>query len=99
MRGDSDARMGQVRRLRQGGDPGMMAIRLPDRPAFRIRQKQDSSGYDCKVMRGGSGRDRPRRARASWRWGYYDFQAVSDVGFRVVRVSEAAAKRKGAEVG
>jgi formylglycine-generating enzyme required for sulfatase activity len=44
------------------------------------------SGIDRKVIRGGSWRDRPNKARASWRWGYYRFQPVFDVGFRVVRL-------------
>jgi formylglycine-generating enzyme required for sulfatase activity len=52
------------------------------------------SGHDRKVVRGGSWRDRPRKARVSWRWGYYEFQPVFDVGFRVVRLSDAAAKRE-----
>jgi len=50
------------------------------------------------MFRGGSWRDRPKKARASWRWGYYKFQPVFDVGFRVVRLSEASAKRKTAKV-
>lgn len=45
------------------------------------------SGIDRKVVRGGSWRDRPNKARASWRWGYCRFQPVFDVGFRVVRVA------------
>jgi len=44
------------------------------------------SGIPRKVIRGGSWRDRPNKARASWRWGYYKFQPVFDVGFRVVRL-------------
>lgn len=35
-----------------------------------------------------------RGGRMSWRWGYYRFQPVFDVGFRVVRSSDAAAGRK-----
>ncbi len=45
------------------------------------------SGIDRKVIRGGSWRDRTNKARASWRWGYYKFQPVFDVGFRVVRLA------------
>jgi len=45
------------------------------------------AGYDRKVVRGGSWADRPKKARASWRWGYYPFQPVFDVGFRVVRLT------------
>jgi formylglycine-generating enzyme required for sulfatase activity len=48
------------------------------------------SGIERKVIRGGSWRDRPNKARASWRWGYYKFQPVFDVGFRVVRLAPAA---------
>jgi formylglycine-generating enzyme required for sulfatase activity len=51
-----------------------------------------ASGHDRKVVRGGSWRDRPIKARASWRWGYYEFQPVFDVGFRVVRLANAPAK-------
>ncbi len=43
-----------------------------------------SSGHNRKTVRGGSWRDRPQKARASWRWGYYEFQPVFDVGFRVI---------------
>lgn len=44
------------------------------------------SGHERKVVRGGSWRDRPKKAHAAWRWGYYTFQPVFDVGFRVIRV-------------
>ncbi|MCP4639203.1 MAG: formylglycine-generating enzyme family protein [bacterium] len=37
-----------------------------------------------RVVRGGSWRDRPRRARASFRQAYESWQRVVDVGFRVV---------------
>ena len=47
------------------------------------------SGIQRKVIRGGSWRDRPNKARASWRWGYYKFQPVFDVGFRLVRLIPA----------
>jgi formylglycine-generating enzyme required for sulfatase activity len=50
------------------------------------------SGIDRKVIRGGSWRDRPNKARASWRWGYYKFQPVFDVGFRVVRLARPVHK-------
>jgi formylglycine-generating enzyme required for sulfatase activity len=50
------------------------------------------SGIARKVIRGGSWRDRPNKARASWRWGYYKFQPVFDVGFRVVRLARPAPK-------
>jgi len=37
-----------------------------------------------KTVRGGSWRDRPRRARSAFRLHYEPSQAVHDVGFRVV---------------
>ncbi len=43
------------------------------------------AGHERKAVRGGSWRDRPKKAYAAWRWGYYKFQPVFDVGFRVVR--------------
>ncbi|MEN8148798.1 MAG: SUMF1/EgtB/PvdO family nonheme iron enzyme [Planctomycetota bacterium] len=52
-----------------------------------------SSDYgrsDRKVVRGGSWRDRPKNARAGWRWGYRYWQAVYNVGFRVVVRPEVA---------
>jgi formylglycine-generating enzyme required for sulfatase activity len=47
------------------------------------------AGHKRKVVRGGSWRDRPKKAHAAWRWGYYAFQPVFDVGFRVVRAVNA----------
>ena len=35
-------------------------------------------------MRGGSWRDRPFRCTSAWRLGYYTYQPVWDVGFRVI---------------
>ena len=45
-----------------------------------------ASDYDAerKVVRGGSFASRPRDATSSWRWGYFPWQKVYDVGFRVV---------------
>lgn len=37
-----------------------------------------------RVVRGGSWYDRPRRATASWRWGYPGWRPVYNVGFRVI---------------
>ncbi len=37
-----------------------------------------------KVIRGGSWADRPKDARASWRWGYPNWQRPFNVGFRVI---------------
>ena len=48
-----------------------------------------SCGHDRMVVHGGSWRDRPKKVRVSWRWSYYRFQPVFDVGFRVVRLSAA----------
>ncbi len=51
-----------------------------------------------RTVRGGSWADRPSRATASSRWGYYPWQRVVDVGFRIVirpepkRVAGAASK-------
>ncbi|MFV1966976.1 MAG: SUMF1/EgtB/PvdO family nonheme iron enzyme, partial [Pirellulaceae bacterium] len=43
---------------------------------------------DRRVARGGSWRDRPRRCTSSFSVGYYPFQAVYNVGFRVVCETE-----------
>jgi formylglycine-generating enzyme required for sulfatase activity len=37
-----------------------------------------------KSVRGGSWYDRPKHASATTRWGYYTWQKVYNVGFRVV---------------
>lgn len=37
-----------------------------------------------RTVRGGSWRDRPKRATSSWRWGYPAWRKVYNVGFRVV---------------
>ena len=41
-----------------------------------------------KVVRGGSWRDRPERARAGYRLAYKPFQPVFNVGFRVAFPAE-----------
>ena len=46
------------------------------------RNKADAAGE--RVVRGGSWRDRPRRAAAGYRLGYPSWQGVYNVGFRVV---------------
>ena len=42
------------------------------------------TGTEDRVVRGGSWRDRPVRARSAFRLGYRPYQAVYNVGFRVV---------------
>ncbi len=37
-----------------------------------------------RTIRGGSWRDRPKRATSSWRWGYPAWRKVYNVGFRVI---------------
>jgi formylglycine-generating enzyme required for sulfatase activity len=48
------------------------------------------TGPDKRVVRGGSWRDRPKRARSAFRWGYERYQRVFNVGFRVVLESKDA---------
>jgi hypothetical protein len=49
-----------------------------------------SSSYDetRKAVRGGSWRDRPERATASFRFGYAPYQKVYNVGFRIIMEEE-----------
>ncbi len=42
------------------------------------------TGSRKRVVRGGSWRDRPKRARSASRWAYEPYQRVFNVGFRVV---------------
>jgi len=44
-----------------------------------------------KVIRGGSWAERPKDARASWRWGYPNWQRPFNVGFRVIIESDLPA--------
>ena len=46
--------------------------------------REDIAGHERRVVRGGSWRDRPSRARSAFRLGYRPYQAVYNVGFRVV---------------
>ena len=46
--------------------------------------REDADGPGKRVVRGGSWRDRPQRARAAFRLGYLPSQPVFNVGFRVV---------------
>lgn len=43
-----------------------------------------SDAHAPRAVRGGSWRDRPVRATASWRWGYPGWRPVYNVGFRVI---------------
>ena len=60
------------------------------RSALRPYPPRDDDGRDRlegtedRVVRGGSWRDRPVRARSAFRLGYRPYQAVYNVGFRVV---------------
>lgn len=45
---------------------------------------QTDYATDKKSVRGGSWYDRPKHASATTRWGYYSWQKVYNVGFRVV---------------
>ena len=46
--------------------------------------RNDTSSEASRIARGGSWRDRPKRARASFRLAYRPYQRVYNVGFRVV---------------
>ncbi len=46
--------------------------------------RNDPSGEESRVVRGGSWRDRPRHARSAFRLAYRPYQGVYNVGFRVV---------------
>ena len=46
--------------------------------------RNDGSASERKVVRGGSWRDRPSRARAAFRLDYQPYQPVFNVGFRVI---------------
>jgi len=45
---------------------------------------EDAQAAGRKVVRGGSWRDRPKRCTSSFRLSYQPYQAVYNVGFRVV---------------
>lgn len=55
--------------------------------------RNDLARAERKVVRGGSWRDRPERARASYRLAYQPWQAVFNVSFRVVCDTGATAER------
>ncbi|NLE37607.1 MAG: SUMF1/EgtB/PvdO family nonheme iron enzyme, partial [Pirellulaceae bacterium] len=46
--------------------------------------RNDPGVHENRVVRGGSWRDRPHRASASFRLAYRPYQGVYNVGFRVV---------------
>ena len=46
--------------------------------------REEPAGPDRRVVRGGSWRDRPQRATASYRLSYWPYQRVFNVGFRIV---------------
>ncbi len=46
--------------------------------------RDDPSAEGRRVVRGGSWRDRPKRCRSAYRLSYHPWQAVYNVGFRVV---------------
>ena len=46
--------------------------------------RNDGSRVGRKVVRGGSWRDRPKRCRSAFRLSYRPYQAVHNVGFRVI---------------
>jgi len=50
----------------------------------RSEELSTNTGGPRKVVRGGSWRDRPARATASFRVAYYDWQRVYNVGIRVI---------------
>lgn len=59
------------------------------------RNEPDADGE--RVVRGGSWRDRPMRARSAMRLPYRPYQGVYNVGFRVVApVTEEVQMAKGA---
>ena len=52
---------------------------------YRVNDGRNNlSLYEDKVVRGGSWRDRPERARSAFRLAYRPYQPVYNVGFRVV---------------
>lgn len=60
----------------------MVIKKLTDSPYVMYgEKKQNSEKY---VVRGGSFRDRPKYAASYSRRGYYPWQSVYNVGFRVV---------------
>ncbi len=46
--------------------------------------RNDLAAEDKRVVRGGSWRDRPKRARSAYRLAYRSYQPVFNVGFRVI---------------
>lgn len=54
--------------------------------------REDPTNPERRVVRGGSWRDRPYRATASYRIGYQPYQRVFNVGFRVVIKADEGTK-------
>jgi len=52
--------------------------------------RENASGTERRVVRGGSWRDRPKRSTASFRLGYEPYQRVFNVGFRIVVSADSA---------
>jgi formylglycine-generating enzyme required for sulfatase activity len=46
--------------------------------------RNTTDSQEQRIVRGGSWRDRPKRARSSFRLAYQPYQRVYNVGFRVV---------------
>ncbi|MCP4644292.1 MAG: formylglycine-generating enzyme family protein, partial [bacterium] len=57
--------------------------------------RNDVSGEELRVARGGSWRDRPKRARSAFRLSYRPYQAVYNVGFRVICPASRVVKAQG----
>lgn len=53
--------------------------------------RDEPKAAGLKVARGGSWRDRPKRATASFRVGFHPYQKVYNVGFRIVCEAESGA--------
>jgi formylglycine-generating enzyme required for sulfatase activity len=56
--------------------------------------RNDLSLEERKVVRGGSWRDRPQRARSAFRLAYRTYQPVFNVGFRVVMEPKASSENQ-----
>jgi formylglycine-generating enzyme required for sulfatase activity len=59
---------------------------------YRNDDARNASMAESRVARGGSWRDRPREARSASRLAYRPYQAVYNVGFRVVAEDAPAAQ-------
>jgi formylglycine-generating enzyme required for sulfatase activity len=59
-------------------------------PYDRSDGRENLSGTERRVARGGSWRDRPKRSTASYRLGYQSYQRVFNVGFRIAVSADPA---------